>query len=89
MKCILHYVTYGKPLMNVSFSANIDLHIVAVQGKSCAAGELRIEHGSSFLGRSISKGANDMKFSADIGDNPSRPHTHRNQTIDVHKPGNV
>ena len=37
------------------------------------AGKISIEHVIIFLSKYISKGAIDMKFSPDVGNNPSKP----------------
>lgn len=37
----------------------------------------------NFLSKYVSKGAIVMKFSPDVGNNPSNPDIQRNQTIDV------
>lgn len=44
-------------------------------------GKISIEH--NFLSKYVSKGAIVMKFSPDVGNNPSNPDIQRNQTIDV------
>ncbi len=46
---------------------------------SHTAGEISIEHVTIFLSKYISKGAVDMKSSADVGNNPSDPYIQRKQ----------
>ncbi len=43
------------------------------------AGKMSIEHVTIFLSKYISKGAVDMKFSPDVGNNPSNPYKQRQQ----------
>ena len=43
------------------------------------AGKISIEHVTIFLSKNISKGAIDMKFSPDVGNNPSNPYIQRKQ----------
>ncbi len=43
------------------------------------AGKISIEHVTIFLIKYISKGAVDMKFSPDVGNNPSDPYIQRKQ----------
>lgn len=44
-----------------------------------------IEHIGKFLSKYISKGDIDMKWSPNVGNNPSNPHMQGNQAIDVYK----
>lgn len=41
------------------------------------------KNNKNFLSKHVSKGAIVMKFSPDVGNNPSNPDIQRNQTIDV------
>ncbi len=43
------------------------------------AGKISIEHVTIFLSKYISKGAVDMKFSPDVGNNPSNSYIQRKQ----------
>ncbi len=43
------------------------------------AGKISIEHVTIFLSKYISKGAVDLKFSPDVGNNPSNPYIQRKQ----------
>ncbi len=43
------------------------------------AGKISIEHVTMFLSKYISKGAVDMKFSPDVGNNPSNPYIQMKQ----------
>ena len=43
------------------------------------AGKISIEHVTIFLSKNISKGAIDMTFSPDVGNNPSNPYIQRKQ----------
>ncbi len=43
------------------------------------AGKISIEHVTIFLSKYISKGAVDLKFSPDVGTNPSKPHIQTKQ----------
>ncbi len=43
------------------------------------AGKISIEHVTTFLNKYISKGAVDMKFSPDVGNNPSNLYIQRKQ----------
>ena len=43
------------------------------------AGKISIEHVTIFLSKYILKGSIDMKFSPDVGNNPSNPYMQRNQ----------
>src|SRR4029434_8511204 len=45
----------------------------------CTAGKISIEHVTIFLSNNISKGAIDVTFSPDDGNNPSNQYIHRNQ----------
>src|SRR4029434_4630281 len=49
------------------------------------AGKISIEHVTIFLSKNISKGAIDMKFSPDVGNNPSNQYTQRKQIKYVQK----
>ncbi len=44
-------------------------------------GKISIEHVTIFLSKHISKGAFDMKFSPDVGNNPSNPYIQTKQNI--------
>ncbi len=43
------------------------------------AGKINIEHVTIFLSKYISKGAADLEFSPDVGNNPSNPYIQRKQ----------
>ncbi len=43
------------------------------------AGKISFEHVTSFLSKYICKGAVDIKFSPDVGNNPSNPYIQRKQ----------
>ncbi len=47
-------------------------------------GKISIEHVTIFLSRYISKGAADMTFSPDVGNNPSNPYI-QNKTKQINK----
>ncbi len=47
-------------------------------------GKISIEHITIFLSRYISKGAADMTFSPDVGNNPSNPYI-QNKTKQINK----
>ena len=49
------------------------------------AGKISIEHVNISLKKHISNRAIDMKFSPDVGINPSNAHIQRNPNIYVHK----
>ena len=56
------------------------MHALSVLDKICdTAGKISIEHVTIFLSKNISKGAIDMKFSPDVGNNPSNPYIQRKQ----------
>ncbi len=44
------------------------------------AGKISIEHVNIFLSKYISKGAVDLKFSPDVGNNPNNSYIQRKQT---------
>ncbi len=45
------------------------------------AGKISIEHVTIFLSKSVSKGDVDMKFSPDVGNNPSNPYIQKTKQI--------
>ncbi len=59
-------------VMSVSLSLSLSLSIY-IYIYIYAAGKISIEHVSIFPSKYISKGAVDMKFSPDVGNNPSDP----------------
>ena len=69
-KLFLRFQCAEKPL---SVAAGRSAHIHHTVGK------ISVGHINISLSKYISKGAIDMKFSSDIGNNPSNPYIQRNQ----------
>ncbi|CAJ0967158.1 unnamed protein product [Ranitomeya imitator] len=77
---------YGKSLsyfIGVSITWHIFI-LLMLSHTAVVAGEITIAHVTNCSSKFISKGAIDIKFSSDVGNNPSNPHRQRNKTIDVH-----
>ncbi len=60
-------------------SINTDVMCVYIYTHIHTAAKISIEHVTIFRSKYISKGAVDIKFSPDVGNNPSNPYIQRKQ----------
>ncbi len=63
----------------------IFLYITHIYTHIYTASKKNIEHFTIFRSKYISKGAVDLKFSPDVGNNPSNPYIQRKQNKQVQK----
>ena len=62
-----------------SVETGLEIYKYTIYNIIYTAGKISIEHVTIFLSKNISKGAIDMKFSPDVGNNPSNPYIQRKQ----------
>lgn len=77
VKMLLPHISATENVLQASCT-----HAVKDPATHYTAGKIGIERVNCFLSNCVSNGTIDMKLSPDVGNSPSNPHIHRNQSID-------